>query len=279
MNRTSAAVLFAMTLPALAGCAAVDRDANAEAIARPAGLKRMTLPTDTFVLTTYTRLTTPYAPITVYIEGDGLAWISRTQPSRDPTPKEAMGLSLAALDRSPNVVYLARPCQYTPRDKNPSCTVDYWTGKRFAPEVIASINQALDRIAARAPGQKLNLVGYSGGGAVAVLAAAERKDVASIRTIAGNLDHNEVNRLNDVSPLSGSLNAIDVAKKIKDIPQIHWSGGDDDTIPPSVAKHYADASKSTCVRTETIPEATHDAGWKERWRNMLKEIPGCDGPA
>lgn len=270
-------VLAALTLPALAGCAALDRDAAADAIARPAGLERTEMAAGDFVLTAYARVTRPSAAVTVYIEGDGLAWASRTEPSRDPTPREAMGLSLAALDPSPNVVYLARPCQYTPRDRNPACSAEYWTSRRFAPEVVASVGLALDRVAAMAPGQKLNLVGYSGGGAVAVLAAARRTDVASIRTVVGNLDHEEVNRLNGVSPLFGSLNAIDDARKVKDIPQIHWSGGRDVTIPPSVAQRYAAAAGSPCVRTETIAEATHDDGWKERWAILLKKIPACGG--
>ena len=275
--RGGLAVLAALVLPGLAGCAALDRDAAADAIARPGGLERTEMSAGDFVLTAYARVTRPSAAVTVYIEGDGLAWLSRTEPSRDPTPKEAMGLSLAALDPSPNVVYLARPCQYTPPDRNPACSAEYWTGRRFAPEVVASVGLALDRVAAMVPGQKLNLVGYSGGGAVAVLAAARRTDVASIRTVAGNLDHDEVNRLNGVSPLSGSLNAIDDARKVKDIPQIHWSGGRDATVPPSVARRYAAVADSPCVRTETVAGVSHDSGWRENWTRLLREVPDCGG--
>ncbi|EME69054.1 esterase/lipase/thioesterase [Paramagnetospirillum caucaseum] len=267
--------MLALVLPLLAGCATLDRDANADGIAGPVGLKRMIVKTDPFVLTTFARIRDPGQPVTVYIEGDGLAWLSRSEVSLDPTPREAMGLALAAADPSPNVVYLARPCQFTARAKNPTCGIPYWTGKRFAPEVIAAMGQAVDQVAAQVPGQKINLVGYSGGGAVAVLVAAGRKDVASIRTVAGNLDHAEVNRLAKVSPLSGSLNTIDVAPQVAKIPQIHFSGAVDTTVPPVIAERFRQAAGSSCVVVRTVPGASHETGWRERWRELLREVPGC----
>jgi pimeloyl-ACP methyl ester carboxylesterase len=276
MQRVRAAsVCLALVSAALGGCAAIDRDVNAEAIAKPASLKRMTMKTDAFVLTAFVRIGDPKAPVNVYIEGDGLAWLSRTQISLDPTPKDALGLSLAAADPSPNVVYVARPCQFTPRDKNPNCDIAYWTGRRFGPDVIASMSQAVDQVVAQAPGQKVNLVGYSGGGAVAVLVAANRKDVASIRTVAGNLDHVETNRLHGVSPLFGSLNAIDAAPEVADIPQIHFSGAADATVPPAVAERFRQAVGTSCVAVKTIQGATHEAGWRERWRELLGQTPKC----
>ena len=276
MKRVGVAICLALSLPALAGCAALDRDMNAEAIAKPAGLKRMAMKTDAFVLTAFVRIADPTAPVNVYIEGDGLAWLSRSEVSLDPTPKDALGLSLASVDLAPNVVYIARPCQFTARAKNPNCAIPYWTSKRFAPEVIASMGQAVDLVAAQVPGQKINLVGYSGGGAVAVLVAASRKDVATIRTVAGNLDHAEVNRLHGVSPLSGSLNAIDVAAGLARIPQIHWSGGADTTVPPAIAERFRQASGSSCVVARTVAGATHETGWRERWRELLREAPSCE---
>lgn len=266
---------FLVALPALAGCATLDRDANADGIAAPAGLKRMLIKTDPFTLTTFVRIRDPGQPVTLYIEGDGMAWLSRTEVSQDPTPREALGLQLAALDPSLNVVYLARPCQFTARAKNPTCGIPYWTSKRFAPEVIAAMSQAVDQVAAQVPGQKVNLVGYSGGGAVAVLVAADRKDVGSIRTVAGNLDHAEVNRLAKVSPLSGSLNAIDAARDVAAIPQIHFNGAADAVVPPVIAERFRQAAASSCVAVRTISGASHEDGWKQRWTSLLKETPEC----
>jgi len=264
-----------MILPILAGCAAIDRDGHADALATPARMNRLLIAADPFVLTAFVRVADPAQPVTIYIEGDGLAWVSRTQVSRDPTPRQAQGLALAVADPAANVAYLARPCQYTEPAKNPSCGPVYWTGKRFAPEVIAAVNQAVDQVAARAPGQLVNLVGYSGGGAVAVLVAARRHDVASIRTVAGNLDHAEVNRLAGVSPMPGSLNAIDAAGSVASIPQVHFSGAKDRVVPPLIAQRFAQASGSSCVRAVIVSGADHDDGWAERWRDLLKVAPSC----
>ncbi|MFD2232262.1 alpha/beta hydrolase [Phaeospirillum tilakii] len=272
LARPLAALLL---LGGLAGCASLDRDANAEAIAAPAGLKRMLIRTDPFWLTTFARLSDPARPVTVYIEGDGLAWQSRSEPSRDPTPAEAQGLALAAADPGANVVYLARPCQFTARARNPSCTPAYWTGRRFAPEVIGSIGQALDQIAAQAPGQKLHLVGYSGGGAVAVLAAARRQDVASLRTVAGNLDPAEVSRLHQVSPLDGSLDPLAAAGAVARIPQLHFNSATDRVIPPAIAERFVAATGPACARAVTVPGPSHDRGWTERWRGLLATEPVC----
>lgn len=265
-----------LALPLLAGCAAIDRDANADSLARPVGMSRMLMKTDPFVLTTFVRITDRAQPVTIYIEGDGLAWLSRTEVSRDPTPKDATALALAAADPSANVVYLARPCQYTNRDRNPTCGPAYWTGKRFAPEVIAAMNQAVDQVAAQVPGQKINLVGYSGGGAVAVLVAARRQDIASIRTVAGNLDHVQVNRVNGVSPLAGSLNPIDVAAQVAKIPQVHFSGSLDKTVPPAIATRFVQATGGPCAQAMTLQGADHENGWPPRWRELLA-IPATCG--
>lgn len=259
----------------LAGCAALDPDAHADALAQPAGLHRELIDTGNFVLTAFSRISRPDAPVHLYIEGDGHAWLSRSEPSLDPTPHQAEGLALAAADPAPNVVYLARPCQFTPMAMNPRCGIPYWTGKRYAPEVVTSMNEAVRQFAARAPDQAIELIGYSGGGALAVLVAARRSDVASIRTVAGNLDSAFVNRLHDVSPMPQSENAFDLASRVATIPQIHFSGADDTVVPPAVAQRFVDATGLRCARAVTIPSLGHDSGWSRRWPALLAIAPAC----
>ena len=264
---------LALIALALAGCAS-DRNAAAEAMAQSAGMVRRVVPAGDFALTTYSRVADPGQPVTVYIEGDGLAWRTRYEPSLDPTPRKAVGLALAAADRSANVVYLARPCQFTAPAANPRCGTAYWTDKRFAPEVIAATDAAIDRMVASGTG--VNLVGYSGGGAVALLVAARRRDVISIRTVAGNLDQAEVNRIHRVDPMPGSLNAIDFAPQLANIPQLHFSGGDDETVPPAIANRFRAAAGERCVKTLVVPGASHESGWPERWPTLLAMKPSCD---
>jgi hypothetical protein len=271
----AAAALLAILIGALAGCATLDPGAHAESLAEPAHLHRELVDTGRFVLTTFSRISQPGKPLRVYIEGDGRAWLSRTEPSLDPTPHRATGLALAAQDPAPNVVYLARPCQFTPKAMNPRCGIAYWTGKRFAPEVIEAMNDAVSRFAARTPGEPVELVGYSGGGAIAVLIAARRGDVTSIRTVAGNLDDELVNRMHDVSSMPQSANAIDSARRVADIPQIHFSGALDRVVPPAVARRFVEAVGGHCARALTIPGLSHEGGWSSHWPALLKIAPTC----
>ena len=273
--RVAAALVVLTAMAALPGCTALDRTAHADALAEPAHLQRVTVDTGSFILTAYSRISRPDKPLRVYIEGDGLAWLSRTMPSLDPTPREATGLALAAQDAAPNVVYLARPCQFTPMAMDPRCGIPYWTGKRFAPEVIDSMNRAVSHFAALTPGRSVELVGYSGGGAVAVLIATRRSDIASIRTVAGNLDDELVNQLHDVSPMPGSENAIDFAAQVAGIAQIHFSGAEDQVVPPAVALRFVRATGTRCARAITVPGMSHDGDWSRRWPVLLDIAPAC----
>lgn len=136
-------------------------------------------------------------------------------------------------------IYLARPCQYVDLDTQPYCTPQYWTNRRFAPEVIDAANAAIDILKNRYRAHKLTLAGYSGGGAVAALVAARRDDVTELITFAGNLDTQAWTTLHDISPLSGSLSPADYWNDLKNIPQTHYVGAQDDIMPPVIAQSYA----------------------------------------
>ena len=257
----------------LGGCA--NPNMHADRMAQVGGLQRARITTDSFVLTTFSRISRQDLPLSIYIEGDGLAWRSRNQPSDNPTPHQALGLALAVADPAENVVYLSRPCQFTPMALNPLCNSSYWTSKRYATEVVLSIDQAVTQYAAQVPGQRLHFVGYSGGGALAVLVAARRSDVASLRTVAGNLDVAEVNRLHGVSPMPESQNPIDVARHVAAIPQIHFSGADDQVVPALIAQRFVAASASGCVQARIVPSMAHDSDWGKLWLNLLALVPSC----
>ena len=276
MHRRSAALAALLVTTLLGGCSAMDPNSHADSLAGPAGLRRELIDGDGFVLTAFSRINQPRQPVRVYIEGDGQAWLSRTQPALDPTPHQAEGLALAAADPSPNVVYLARPCQFTPMDMNLQCGPPWWTGKRYAPEVVSSMNSAVSQIANRVPGEPVELVGYSGGGALAVMISARRSDVSSIRTVAGNLDDEFVNRLHDVSSMPESKNAIEVANEVASIPQVHFSGAEDQVVPPAVAERFVARTGSRCARVVTVADMGHDSNWSSRWPALLSDLPGCD---
>lgn len=259
----------------LGGCAGLGDDPrrHAATLAAGADLRHERIAAGPFALTAFVRITRPDQPLRVYIEGDGLAWLSRHRPSPDPTPRKATGLQLAAADHGPNVAYLARPCQLTPMTMNPACGPAYWTGKRFGETVLAAMNQAVSELALRTPGQPLEIVGYSGGGAIAVLLARRRQDVATIRTVAGNLDTGFVNGLHGVAPMPDSLNPLDVAPRMAALPQHHVAGADDRVVPPEVARRFVRAqcaAATPCRATVTIvPGMRHDGDWASAWPAML----------
>jgi predicted esterase len=275
-SRVAGAALAFLFLPLLLAACAADPAFQADALAAPAHLQLERLQAGPFVLTAYARISAPAQPLHLYIEGDGYAWATRTEPSPDPTPRQAMGLALAAADTSPNVVYLARPCQYTPRALNPACGPAYWTDKRYAPEVAAAMDEAVSHYAALLTGPpRLDLIGYSGGAALAVLVAARRSDVASLRTVAGNLDSEYVNRLHHVSAMPTSLNPIDSAPRLAATPQLHFSGEGDPIVPPSVAERFAAAAGGHCVHTYTVRGLAHEGDWPRLWPRLLEMPVHC----
>ncbi len=182
------------------------RTENVEAMALAGGFTKAIINTSQFQLLSYYRLTDDESSVTIYIEGDGYAFAGRHRISLNPTPKNPVSLKLALLDESANVIYIARPCQYVPLKNNPECQSDCWTIKRYAPEVIEAINEVIDDYKKIHNFKNIRLVGYSGGGTVAAILAAQRDDVLDLRTAAGNLDIEMFVRQHNVTPLAGSLN-------------------------------------------------------------------------
>ncbi len=270
-------------LVALSACASVEgRQEQAVHLAADAGFEPLNLRTSSFTLSGFYRVGSPSrltpdqrSPV-VYIEGDGFAWIDRFTVSDNPTPRNPLALKLAVRDSSARVFYLARPCQFVDLAHERNCRPAFWTSARFAPDVIATYDQALDQIAARLGNAGFHLVGFSGGGAVAVLLAARRGDVFSVRTVAGNLDHVALNRAKKVSPLRYSLNPIAVAPKLATLPQTHYLGGRDRVVPPWVGENFVRAAgQSACVRAQVVPQASHLDEWVAAWGRLHRRRPAC----
>lgn len=258
----------------LAGCAALDHQPALKSSV-PQNFVRSDIAESGFVLRSYRRLSDASAPLRLYIEGDGHAWVTRTHPSADPTPLHPLALALAAGDPSPNVAYLARPCQYN-RDTSPRCSTEYWTDRRFSPEVVEAMNAVIDRLTQGMNNPRIELVGYSGGAAIAALIAARRQDVHSLRTVAGNLDPAAVNRYHGVSATVGSLDPLATAAGLRALPQVHFIGGRDAVVPARVAEDFS-AAIGRCARVVTVAGATHEAGWLDRWVELLAQPMGCSG--
>lgn len=206
----------------------------------------------------------------VYIEGDGHAWASRRRPSLDPTPRNLLLIDLMRQDHFPDKAYIARPCQFVWGD---NCKIPVWTSLRYSQPMVDTLNETLDQLKAKGPYNNIELIGFSGGGTLALLMAASRDDVMSIRTVAGNLDPAFVNQFHKVSPMPDSLNPIDYYNRLASIPQLHFIGGKDTIIPPAVYSHYQSSfRKQNCLSRYMKPDARHNMGWEQSWSELL-EIP------
>ncbi|MFT5720428.1 MAG: dienelactone hydrolase [Motiliproteus sp.] len=208
--------------------------------------------------------------LSIYIEGDGLAWITRRQISSNPTPNNPLALTLALQDRSHRSVYLARPCQFVTEPHQRGCGKKYWTSARFAPEVISAMDLAVSQLKDKFQATRLILVGYSGGGAVAALLAARRSDVVKLITVAGNLDHKAWTEFHKSSPLTGSLNAANYRKELSMVEQTHYVGEKDRVIPPFLARRFiAGLSSRAKAKVVVVLEQTHGCCWDTRWPDLL----------
>ena len=257
----------------ISSCAGKLKEANN--IAESAGFKSTVLNTSYFKLQVFYRISRTRVPIKIYIEGDGLGWLTRTQPSSNPTPRNPLALRLAAIDKGENVVYIARPCQYIELKHEKLCQVPYWTHKRFAKEVILAVDEAIDTMVSKAKAKNIHLVGYSGGGAVVAMVAAKRRDVASIRTVAGYMDHVALNRKANVSPLIGSLDPLKAAPRLKTIPQVHYIGRKDKRVPGWVLKNFRKAmGGGNCITLRRV-NASHEEGWEDVWAKVWSKMPSC----
>jgi hypothetical protein len=271
---------YFLTIAFLTACAANSsietRHDTAASIGASAGMTERVLPAGVFNLTSWERVQQPGAAADIYIEGDGLAWVSRYRASMNPTPPDPLALHLAAEDKSRNVIYIARPCQYTGWNGDGACPDLYWTTGTAAPEVIAAYAQALSDIKARDHITGFNIIGYSGGAAIAVLVAAKRSDVLSIRTVAGNTDYAAFTAVHEVSPIKDSIDPVTVAAADSHIPQQHFIGEKDKTVPRDVFDGWKQASGTTaCVHATIVPDNTHEKGWAEKWPELLNTPISC----
>ncbi len=208
------------------------------------------------VVASWYKIDAPGKPVKIYIEGDGAAFDAAGQPTDNPTPRSAFLRKLAAGDPSPNVAYLARPCQYM---QTASCTVADWTTGRFAPNIVGSMTASVNALMKKARTDKAILIGYSGGAQIAGLVAVRQPErTQMVVTIAGVLDHQAWTTYHGDRPLTASLNLADYKAVFDTVPQKHYVGGKDDVVPPALAVAFAARPNDVAV----IKKADHDSGYQ-----------------
>lgn len=276
----AAALLAAFLLPA--ACASLDNEYDeitAERIARPAFMVERRLETGGMDFQLWERMHESYAPANVYIEGDGQSIYLNRSTSEDPTPDNPVALHLASRDNADNLVYISRPCMFRESPDLEECSDKFWSTRRFSPEVLAAYNEALDEIKLRYDVTEFNLIGYDGGANIAAAIAASRKDIASFRSVAGDLNPDMVLARTEQDIDADSIRANVIAPSLAGVPQHHFIGVGDEVTPASVYHSYRQAmGESECVRYTVVQDADHERGWVEKWPELLESPIDCPPP-
>ena len=256
-------------LALLAGCQAPGSKpwAALSQRARDNGFRPVSFNSPPFLLAGLLKGQSGSGALIVYLEGDGRG-VVRGRVTQDPTPGEPLSYELAAADPSPAVLYLARIGQYQPTQTGQEFQ-PYWADKRLAEEAVAAASSAIDEAKSRLSARQIHLVGYSGGGGLALLLAQRRTDVASLVTVAGLLDTQWWVREKNYHPLTGSLNPADQAARLTNLPQVHFYGSFDPIIPGAMSGHFQSLAPFTRFQRVEV-QTNHWRNWAEWWPDLLK---------
>lgn len=179
---------------------------------------------------TYQKLTDLDSAVHIYIEGDGHAFDRVGRPTNNPTPRGTFMRDLVARDNNPNVIYMARPCQYIMSE---SCQQSDWTSGRFSQFIIDSMSGAIKQIVSDMP---VVLIGYSGGAMVSGLVILRNSDIKVKKwiTIAGVLNHSDWTEYFGDAPLTKSLDMVELPH----VNQLHYIAREDEVVPNSLSMKW-----------------------------------------
>lgn len=209
----------------------------------------------------------PADRLVVFLDGDGRPWSADgQQPSADPTTQNPLALKLLARTRAPSL-YISRPCYQQLKD--PGCSPEIWTGGRYSRAVVESIATAIGNTAYGARQPELILVGYSGGGALAVLVAERLPKVAAVVSIAADLDIDAWTRHHDYLPLTTSLNPATSDFKHPWL-EIHLQGARDTIVPMETTAAYF-ARHARALRWP-FQQYDHVCCWVESWPESFAQV-------
>jgi pimeloyl-ACP methyl ester carboxylesterase len=203
-------------------------------------------------------------PIRFYIEGDGHSWKTRYLPSKNPTPRLPTLIDLAKLDNYPNIVYIARPCQFVTSDK---CEKSIWTNKIFSQLTINSMIEAIEQTT----NKKFELVGYSGGATISLFVINKLPDrVLKFISIAGNLNPDDFAKIHKTTPNIEKDRILKAIYSTKNIEQIHLVGTNDNIVPIEIAQNYKKLlGNSDNIKIIEVQEATHSKNWQNFYKNFI----------
>jgi hypothetical protein len=263
--RAMAGVFVCLTLV----CACSEPSRRADAIAHTARLQKSRVQGFEFDHIVYASASLTRTPVLVFIDGDGTPWEDGgRRVSSDPTPHRPLALDLA-VHTPGSVVYLGRPCFFG-NAHAPGCVPELWTSERYSERVVRSLTTALNRFVGDRQQPDVVLIGYSGGGTLAVLMAPRVRSLRAVITIGANLDVAAWAALHGYLPLKGSLNPADSAPLAASTLQIHLTGARDSNVPLAAMQRYLAANPAS--ERWMFPNFDHVCCWVKAWPELLARI-------
>lgn len=64
-------------------------------------------------------------------------------------------------------------------------------------------------------------------------------------------------------------------RRVRAIAQIHFSDGNDTTVPPEAAHRFAGRAGPACARIVIVSSMAHDGDWARAWPTLLAIEPAC----
>jgi pimeloyl-ACP methyl ester carboxylesterase len=248
----------------LSSCATPTAHFDAEA--RSLGFSREIVRGENFSHAVYSRVPQPPGELLhVYLEGDASPKRSIRYRPPDPTPWTSVMLGLTALDPAPSIL-LGRPCQHG----LDLCDPLHWTLGRYGEEVVASLAVAIEAQRLARGAQGLVLIGFSGGGTLAMLLAERIPETRAVVTLAGNLDLSRWAQHHGYQPLSLSLDPAGRSPLDPEIVQIHLLAGRDRRVPPELMA--SELSRQPGARLRSFPEIDHACCWAAIWPETLRDL-------
>ena len=250
---------------------------TAQRISGEALLIRVDMHTPSFPATLFEDIKSKGDTATLYIGGKPLSHTPVKGAVYNPTPRDPVGLRLAAADKTGgNIAYIAPPCTYLTLEAMDKCDKTIFADHRYSEKVLQGYDHILARYRNRYDISGFHLVGYSGGATTAALLADRHPDVVSLRTVAGELDLDIVAENLGLDPLYASRNPAEASLALGGLPQHHFLGDEDTIVTADVLSSYVQSiGPSPCVRTTMVNNATHHKGWVSKWPSLLKAPVDC----
>lgn len=198
-------------------------------------------------------------PLYLYIGGDGRPWRTFREVASNPTSEHSIVLK-SMLQAEPNSMYIGRPCYYQVADAR--CQGTWWTHDRYHPDVVNSLLKVVEQLSESH--KELWLIGYSGGGTLAVLVGRRLNRPVNVVTVNANLDHQAWTNHHQYSPLTGSLNPIRDLKRNPEMRELHWHANQDRTVLPEWIVAYCEKTQTRC-----LPFEGSHTSWTSLWPSML----------